>query len=221
MSTEIFDKTGRTTLKRHPERGKFDRAEVYPILDEALICHVGFNIEGQPYVIPTSFARIDDTVMIHGSAASRMLRAVQGGIPVCVTVTILDGLVLARSVYNSSMNYRSVVMLGEARLVTDPKEKWDALLAFSEHMLKGRWDEAREPSALELKATSVLSLPLEEVSAKVRKGDPIDDKEDHALPVWAGVVPITLTMSAPISDPQLAAGTAVSSSVKARLKDVS
>ncbi len=221
MSTDLFDRTGRTTLKRHPERGKFDRAEVYPILDEALICHVGFNIEGQPYVIPTGFARIDDTVMIHGSAASRMLRAVQGGIPVCVTVTILDGLVLARSVYNSSMNYRSVVMLGEARLVTDPKEKWDALLAFSEHMLKGRWDEAREPSALELKATSVLSLPLEEVSAKIRKGDPIDEKEDYALPVWAGVVPIRLAMSAPISDPQLAGGTEVSPSVKARLKDVS
>lgn len=207
-------RTGRTTLKRHPERGKFDRDEVYPILDEALICHVGFVIEGQPFVIPTGFARIGDTLMIHGSSASRMLRAIQGGIPVCVTVTLLDGLVLARSVYNSSMNYRSVVMLGNARLVDDPKEKWDALHAFTEHMLKGRWDDARQPSELELKATSVLALPLDEVSAKIRKGDPIDAEDDYGLPVWAGVVPLTMTASAPISDPRLGPGLEPATNVK-------
>lgn len=206
MATEMFERTGRTTLKRHPERGKFDRDEVYPILDEALICHVGFVIDGQPFVIPTGFARIGDTLMIHGSSASRMLRAIQGGIPVCVTVTLLDGLVLARSVYNSSMNYRSVVMLGNARLVDDRKEKWDALHAFTEHMLKGRWDDARQPSELELKATSVLALPLDEVSAKIRKGDPIDDEDDYGFPVWAGVVPLTMTASAPIADPRLGPG---------------
>ena len=214
MATETFERTGRTTLKRHPERGKFDREEVYPILDEALICHVGFVIEGQPFVIPTGFARIGDTLMIHGSAASRMLRAIQGGIPVCVTVTLLDGIVLARSVYNSSMNYRSVVMLGNARLVDDPKEKWDALHAFTEHMLKGRWDDARQPSELELKATSVLALPLDEVSAKIRKGDPIDGENDYGLPVWAGVVPLTMTASAPISDPRLGLGLEPAGNVK-------
>lgn len=203
---ETIERTSRTTLKRHPERGNFDRSEVYPILDEALICHVGFVVDGQPFVIPTGFARKDDTLFVHGSAASRMLRAVQGGIPVCVTVTLLDGLVLARSVYNHSMNYRSVVVLGRARIVDDPDEKWAALHAFTEHVLKGRWDDARQPSAIELKATTVLALPLDEVSAKVRRGDPIDDEDDYALPVWAGVVPLALTAAAPVPDPRLAPG---------------
>ncbi len=215
MTTGAFARTRRTTLKRLPQRGTFDKAEICSILDEALICHVGFVVDGQPFVIPTSFAREGDTLLIHGSAASRMLRAVAGGIPICVTVTLLDGLVLARSVFHHSMNYRSVVVLGSARIVSEPEAKRAALRAFTEHVLKGRWDEARQPSPAELKATTVLALPLHEVSAKIRKGPPGDDDVDYALPVWAGVVPLALSSTPPIPDPRLTPGLEPSARIRA------
>jgi nitroimidazol reductase NimA-like FMN-containing flavoprotein (pyridoxamine 5'-phosphate oxidase superfamily) len=179
---------------------------VHSILDEALVCHVGFVRDGQPFVIPTIHARVGDHVLVHGSAASRMLKTLQGGVPVCLTVTLLDGLVLARSAFNHSMNYRSVVVLGEARAVTEPREKWDALHAIVEHVAPGRWSEVREPSARELAATLVLRLPIEEASAKVRTGPPHDDEEDYALECWAGVLPLRLTPGAPQPDPRMPAG---------------
>lgn len=200
-----FTQTPKTTLKRLPERGDFDRQTVYSILDEALICHVGFAVDGQPVVIPTSYARIGDTFYIHGSAASRMLRAVSGGIPVCVTVTLMDGLVLARSAFHHSINYRSVVIFGNAELVEDEQGKLAALAALTEHIVPGRWAEVRPPNAQELKGTTVLALPLVEVSAKIRTGPPKDDEEDMAIPVWAGVLPMHITTSAPINDPALTA----------------
>jgi uncharacterized protein len=201
-----LERTPRTTLRRLPERGHFDRATVNAILDEALVCHVGFVRDGQPFVIPTIHARVGDHVLVHGSAASRMLKTLQGGVPVCLTVTLLDGLVLARSAFNHSMNYRSVVVLGEARAVTEPREKWDALHAIVEHVAPGRWSEVREPSARELAATLVLRLPIEEASAKVRTGPPHDDEEDYALECWAGVLPLRLTPGAPQPDPRMPAG---------------
>lgn len=200
---ETFAPTSRTTLKRLPQRGEFDRQTVYQILDEAFVCHVGFAVEGQPYVIPTSFGRIGDKLYIHGSAASRMLRSLSGGIPVCVTVTLIDGLVLARSAFHHSINYRSVVMLGTASLVEAAEEKFDALKAITENIIPGRWAEVREPNEQELKGTSVLSLPLVEVSAKVRTGPPKDDEEDYAIPVWAGELPLRMATEAPINDPEL------------------
>ncbi|MDQ3012154.1 MAG: pyridoxamine 5'-phosphate oxidase family protein [Acidobacteriota bacterium] len=200
-----FTPTSKTILKRLPERGDFDRQMVYSILDEALVCHVGFAMDCQPVVIPTSFARIEDMLYIHGSAASRMLRAVSGGIPVCVTVTLMDGLVLARSAFHHSINYRSVVIFGNATLVEDEEGKLAALAALTEHMVPGRWAEVRPPTAQELKATIVLALPLVEVSAKVRTGPPKDDKEDYTLPVWAGELPMQIITRAPINDPALAA----------------
>lgn len=198
-----FEKTERTTLKRLPARGHYDRDLVYRILDEGLICHVGFEVAGRPFVIPTGYARYGDQLYIHGSQASRMLRTLKGGIDVCVTVTLLDGLVLARSAFHHSMNYRSVVVFGRATLVADAANKLAALRAFSEHMIPGRWDDVREPTEQELKATTVLSLALEEVSAKVRSGPPLDDEEDYELPVWAGVIPLRLDAQAPIPDPRL------------------
>ncbi|HEX9004137.1 MAG TPA: pyridoxamine 5'-phosphate oxidase family protein [Blastocatellia bacterium] len=201
-----FTPTPNTTLKRLPDRGEFDRQTVYKILDDAFLCHVGFAVEGQPFVIPTSFGRIGDKLYIHGSAASRMLRSLSGGIPVCVTVTLIDGLVLARSAFHHSINYRSVVMLGNASLVEDAEEKFTALRAITENIVPGRWADVREPNAQELKGTSVLSLPLVEVSAKVRTGPPKDDKEDMAIPVWAGVLPLRVAADAPINDPALSPG---------------
>ena len=201
--------TQRTRVVREPERGVYDRATAYRILDEGFICHVGFSVDGQPFVIPTSYGRKDATLYIHGSAASRMLRQMKGGIPVCVTVTLLDGLVLARSVFNHSMNYRSVVILGEATLVEDPDEKLAALRVLSEHIIPGRWDDARQPNERELKATSVLQVPIEEFSAKVRTGPPIDDEPDYSFPTWAGVVPLEMTIGAPTDDPRLERGRGV------------
>jgi uncharacterized protein len=198
-----FPQTERTTLKRLPKRGVYDRKLVYGILDEGFICHVGFVVEGRPFVIPTGYARVDDQLFIHGSQASRMLRTLADGIEVCVTVTLLDGLVLARSAFHHSMNYRSVVVFGRASVVEESEMKLAALIAFSEHVIPGRWNEVREPTDQELKATTVLSLPLAEVSAKVRTGPPLDDEEDYALPVWAGVVPLQLVAGRPISDPRL------------------
>ena len=191
-----FAPTERTQVKRLPKRGKYDRETVYSILD------VGFCVDGQPYVIPTNYGRSGDTVYLHGSAASRMLRTLSEGVPVCVTVTLVDGLVLARSAFHHSVNYRSVVILGTARLVEDPAEKTEALHLFTEHVMKGRWDEIRWPTEQELKATSVLALPLEEFSAKVRTGGPLDDEGDYTLPVWAGVLPLETVAKEPVADPQ-------------------
>jgi uncharacterized protein len=195
-----FSPNERTRVIREPQRGIYDRATIYKILDEAFICHVGFTLDAQPYVIPTMFARVADAIYFHGSAASRMLRSVSAGIPVCVTVTLVDGLVLARSVFNHSMNYRSVVALGKAILVDSAPEKIQALHAFTEKIIPGRWEEARRPNEKELKATSILRLELTEASAKVRVGPPEDDAEDYALPIWAGVLPMELKPTDPIRD---------------------
>ena len=201
-----FTPTEHTKVRRLPDRGKYDAESVYGILDEAFICHVGFVVEGQPYVIPTGFARIDDTLYIHGSAASRMLRTLADGVQVCVTVTLIDGIVMARSGFHSSMNYRSVVILGRAMPVEGRDEKLAALAAFSEQVMPGRWKDLRETTDAELKGTLVLSLPLREVSAKVRSGPPKDDEADYALPLWAGVVPLKLAAGTPIDDPRLPKG---------------
>jgi uncharacterized protein len=192
--------TARTRVVREPQRAVYDRDAVNRILDEAFLCHVGFVADGQPFVIPTSYGRDEDTLYIHGSAASRMLRNLGQGVPVCITVTLLDGLVLARSVFNHSMNYRSVVILGTATLVDDPAEKLAALRALSEHILPNRWDDSRRPNEKELKATSVLRLPITEFSAKVRVGPPVDDEEDYSFPTWAGVIPLEMTVGAAIRD---------------------
>jgi nitroimidazol reductase NimA-like FMN-containing flavoprotein (pyridoxamine 5'-phosphate oxidase superfamily) len=197
-----FTPTDRTQVKRLPKRGKYDAETVYGILDKGFVCHVGFSVDGQPYVIPTNYGRTDETLYLHGSAASRMLRTLSKGVPVCVTVTHLDGLVLARSAFHHSVNYRSVVIVGTARLVEDPAEKMEALRLFTEHVVKGRWEEIRWPNEQEMKATTVLALPLEEVSAKVRTGGPIDDEADYTLPVWAGVLPLETVAKAPEPDAQ-------------------
>ncbi|HRK51800.1 MAG TPA: pyridoxamine 5'-phosphate oxidase family protein [Pyrinomonadaceae bacterium] len=191
-------------MKRLPARGAYDQETIYSILDDGFICHVGFAIDGQPYVIPTGYARIGDHVYIHGSSASRMLRSLAEGIDVCVTVTHVDGLVLARSAFHHSINYRSVVVLGQAKMVEDPAEKEMALEAFTEHIIPGRWPEIRWPSELELKATTVLKLAIDEASAKVRTGDPKDDDEDYGMNVWAGVVPLSSKPGQPIRDSRLA-----------------
>ena len=197
--------TPRTTLKRLPKRGSHDREVINQILDEGFICHVGFVVVGQPIVIPTGYARIEDKLIIHGSQASHMLRALEKGIDVCVTVTLIDGLVLARSAFHHSMNYRSVVIFGNAAVVEDREEKIAGLLALSEHIIRGRWKEVREPNDAELQKTTVLSLPITEASAKIRTGPPLDDEEDYSLPVWAGVIPLRLIADEPISDPRLPA----------------
>ena len=198
-----FPQTDRTKLKRLPKRGHFDRETVYGILDEGFICHIGFVVDAHPVVIPTGYARVDDKLYIHGSQASRMLRTLANGIDTCVTVTLIDGLVLARSAFHHSMNYRSVVVFGRAMLVEDPQEKMSALLALSEHFIRGRWNDVREPTELEMKQTTVLSLTLDEASAKIRTGPPLDDEEDYSLPIWAGVVPLRLTAGEPVNDPRL------------------
>jgi len=195
--------TTRTRVVREPHRGVYDRETAYRILDEAFLCHVGFVADGQPFVIPTSYGRLGDHLYIHGSAASRMLRQMKQGIPVCLTVTLLDGLVLARSVFNHSMNYRSVVVLGTATQVDDPQEKLEALRVLSEHIIPGRWADARQPNERELKQTSVLRLPIEEFSSKVRSGPAIDDEEDYSFPTWAGVLPLETYAEQPIPDARL------------------
>ena len=204
---DTFIATERTRLRRIPARGSYDRAQVYAILDEGKVCHVGFSLDGQPYVIPTAYARLADEVFLHGSAASRMLRALGDGIDVCVTVTLVDGLVLARSAFHHSMNYRSVVILGRARVLADPVEKMMAMRCFTNHVVPGRWEEVRPPTDQELKGTSVLALALNEVSAKIRTGGPKDDEEDLAAPVWAGVIPLRTVVGAPVPAADLAPGT--------------
>src|SRR5713226_4593676 len=207
MST--FPQTARATLKRLPQRGIYDREVVNQILDEGFICHVGFVVDDQPFVIPTGYTRVEDRLLIHGSQASRMLRTLSGGVEVCVTVTLIDGLVLARSAFHHSMNYRSVVVFGRATAIEDGSEKLAALRALSEHMIPGRWDDVRQPNERELQLTTVLSLPLREASAKVRTGPPLDDEEDYDLPVWAGVIPLRLVAEMLVDDPRLSPNTDV------------
>jgi hypothetical protein len=206
---EDFSPTARTRLRRLPKRGAFDRDTVYGILDEGFVCHVGFVADGQPFVIPTAYGRKGDVLYIHGARASRMQKALAAGREVCVTVTLVDGLVLARSAFHHSINYRSVVVFGRARVVESEEEKSAALEAFTEHIVPGRWDDVRWPNSQELAATTVLALPLAEASAKVRTGPPIDDDEDYALAVWAGVLPLGVEPGAPEADPRLPAETPV------------
>jgi uncharacterized protein len=189
--------TARTKVTRHPERGDYDRATIDAILDEALICHVGFAVDGQTYVIPTIHARDGDMLYLHGSPASRMLKSIKQGVDICVTATLLDGLVLARSVYNHSMNYRSVVVLGRANEVSDREEKLRAMECVVEHVVPGRWNEARRPNEKELKSTTILALPIQEASAKIRTGPPVDFEDDRELPAWAGVIPLDLQRGRP------------------------
>jgi len=201
--SELLETTARTKLKRLPKRGCFERETIYQILDEAFVCHVGFTVDEQPYVIPTGYARDGDRLLIHGSAASRMLRALAWEADVCVTVTLLDGLVLARSAFHHSMNYRSVAIFGRAKVVSGKQEKLEALRAFTEHVVPGRWKDVRLPSENELKATLVLSLDIDEASAKIREGAPVDDEADYELDVWAGVIPLRLAVGVPVDDPKL------------------
>jgi nitroimidazol reductase NimA-like FMN-containing flavoprotein (pyridoxamine 5'-phosphate oxidase superfamily) len=200
--------TSRTKVKRLQKRAVYDKTQVHSILDEAIICHVGFVLEGQPFVIPTLYARADEALYIHGSAVSRMLKTLVDGVDVCVTVTLVDAYVLARSAFHHSMNYRSVVVLGRAELIADPEEKLRALRLITDHVVPKRWDEVRAPNELEMKQTSVLRLPLDEVSAKVRMGPPADDEEDYGLPVWAGLVPIRTSPGEPLDDGRVAPGAA-------------
>ena len=198
-----FTPTKRTQVRRLPKRGVYEREAVYRILDEGLVCHVGFVMEGKPVVIPTGYGRKDDTLYIHGSTGSRMFRALARGAEVCITVTLVDGLVLARSAFYHSMNYRSVVIFGKAVAVEDPSAKWEAMRAFTNHVMPGRWEEIRQPAEKELQATTVLAVSLEEVSAKVRLGPPIDEEADYALAVWAGVLPLEVSPGQPLPDARL------------------
>ena len=200
---EDLNRTPPVTLRRLPARGAYDRETLEAILDEGLVCHVGFVADGQPFVIPTTYARIGLDLYVHGSAASRMLRALKGGIPVCVTVTLLDGLVLARSAFHHSMNFRSAVILGTAAEVVDEAEKLRALGAIVDHVVPGRSADVRGPNEKELRATLVLRLPLDEASSKIRTGPPLDDEEDMGAPCWAGVIPLRLATAAPIPDPAM------------------
>ncbi len=199
-------RTERTTVRRLPARAAYDRSLIHAILDEALICHVGFVVDGRPFVIPTIHVRVGERLYVHGSPASRMLKTLAGGVDVCVTVTLVDGLVLARSAFHHSMNYRSVVVFSTAQAVDDAEEKARVLQVLAEHLVPGRWRDIRVPTPGELKATLVLSLPIDEASAKVRTGPPVDDEEDYGLPTWAGVLPLTIAAGAAISCPRLAAG---------------
>ncbi len=192
--------TPRTKVRRLAKRGAYDKAVVHSILDEGLLCHVGFTVEDQPYVIPTLYARAGERLYLHGSAVSRMLKTLASGIDVCVTVTLVDAYVLARSAFHHSMNYRSVVVLGRAQLVTDEAERMDAVRILTNHVIPNRWEEVREPNELEMRQTAVLTLALEEVSAKIRVGLPNDDEEDYARPVWGGIVPIATQAGPPIGD---------------------
>jgi uncharacterized protein len=199
--------TQRTKIKRIPKRGNYEKQQIYQILDEGLVCYVGFAIEGQPFVIPTAYGRKEDKLYIHGSPASRMLRSLQNGIEVCVTVTLLDGLVLARSAFHHSMNYRSAVIFGTATTVEKIEDKLEALRTFTEHVMPGRWDEVRQPNDQELQGTLVLQLPINEASAKIRTGEPLDDEADYDLAVWAGVIPLKLANGNAIADSRLKTGT--------------
>lgn len=210
---ESFPKSPRNTVKRIPKRGHYDRATIYKVLDAGFLCHVGFSIDGQPFVIPTAYGREGDTIYLHGATTSRMLAHLQKGLSVCLTVTHLDGLVLARSAFHHSMNYRSAIVFGKARLVADD-QKARALEVVSEQILQGRWAESRKPIAKELKGTAVLALEIEEASAKIRTGPPGDEKEDYELPIWAGVVPIRQVYGEPENDPLLSEEIPLAKSVR-------
>lgn len=197
--------TPRTRINRLPKRGHHDAATIHAILDAAFLCHIGFSVEEQPYVIPTLFGRDGDDIFFHGSAASRMLRHAATSVPVCLEVSIVDAIVLARSAFHHSMNYRSVVVLGAAEIVTGDAQKLRALEIISEHVVPGRWADVRQPTAQELKATSVLRLPVTEASAKIRSGPPADDDEDYSLPIWAGILPLAMSAGEMVADPRLIA----------------
>lgn len=199
--------TARTSLRRLPNRGSHEPTVINAILDAAFLAHVGFQSNGQPFVIPTLYGRKAEKLYLHGSAANRMLRELDAGVPACVTVTLVDGLVLARSAFHHSMNYRSVVAFGTARKINEPEQKRRALRIISEHLIAGRWHDVRNPTEKELKATAVLEFSIEEASAKVRQGPPLDDEDDYNLPVWAGILPLTLEAKTPIPDPRLPDGT--------------
>jgi nitroimidazol reductase NimA-like FMN-containing flavoprotein (pyridoxamine 5'-phosphate oxidase superfamily) len=201
--------TERTQLRRLPNRGSHHPETIHQILDAGFLAHVGFSVNGQPFVVPTLYGRDGDKLYVHGSAASRMLRQLETGVPVCLTVTLVDGLVLARSAFHHSMNYRSVMAFGTARKLEDPTRKFEALRAIAEHLMKGRWADVREPDEQELKATAVLEVTIDEASAKIRTGPPLDDEEDYDLPVWAGIIPLRLSPGAPVDDSRLKAGVAV------------
>ncbi len=213
-NTAHFNPSDRTTIKRLPKRGSYDRDTIHAILDEGLICHIGFVVEGQPFVIPTAYGRVDDCLYLHGSLASRMLKSLQTGIDICVTVTLLDGLVLARSAFHHSMNYRSVVIFGRAQLVTEFGQKEAALRAFTNHVIRDRWDELRPVKPQEINGTTVLALPLQEASAKIRTGPPKDDEVDYAQPIWAGVVPLRTVATEAIADDRVLPGVAMPDSVQ-------
>ncbi len=198
-----FTRTETNRIKRLPKRGHYDRETIYRILDEALICHVGFVEEGQPYIIPINFARVDDNILLHGAKASRLLKHIAAGCPVCVEATVVDGLVLARSVFHHSVNYRSVVLFGRGRPVEEEQEKLSALEAITEHLIPGRWQEARRPNRKEMNATRVVAIKIDEASAKIRTGPAVDDQEDYVLPVWAGVLPLQEQTLPPIRDEAL------------------
>lgn len=211
-----FPPTNRNRVRRLPARASYDAATIYPILDEALICHVGFVADGQPFVIPTIHARMGDTIVLHGAKASRLLKHAATGAQLCITCTIVDGLVLARSVFHHSMNYRSAVVFGRGRLIEEYNEKWAALEAITEHVMPGRWADARQPNELEMNATSVVLVEIEEATAKVRSGPPGDEEEDYALPIWAGVLPSEIQFGAPEDDPKLGDGIGVPGYVKTK-----
>lgn len=204
-----FAKTTLNKVRRIPERGAYDPETIYAIIDAALICHVGFVQDGQPFVIPTIHARVGDEILLHGAKASRLLKHVQSGQPICASFTLLDGLVLARSVFHSSMNYRSAVVFGHGRIIEDEAEKVRGLAAISEHLLPGRWDDARPPTAQELQATTLVAVAIDSASAKARSGPPSDDEEDYTLPIWAGVLPIRQQFLVPEADPRLIEGVPV------------
>jgi nitroimidazol reductase NimA-like FMN-containing flavoprotein (pyridoxamine 5'-phosphate oxidase superfamily) len=198
-----FIPTEKTKVNRLPKRGFYDKETIYSILDEGIVCHVGFIINDKPFVIPTAYVRVDDYIYIHGAKSNQMINAINEGSEACITVTLLDGYVLARSAFHHSMNYRSVVIFGKGKIVEDDEEKMSALKAFTEHVVKGRWDDVREPSEKEMNTTSVLKFPIEEASAKVRTGPPVDDKDDYDMNVWAGVLPVKTMFGEPIRDGQL------------------
>lgn len=198
-----FTKTSLNQINRLPKRGEYDRAAIYRILDEGLICHVGFLEGDQPFIIPTIHARVGDSLVLHGAKASRMLKHAQAGHAMCVTVTLVDGLVLARAVFHHSINYRSVVLFGRGEMIEAEEEKLRALEAVTEHIMPGRWQEARQPNRQELAATTVVKIPIDSASAKIRVGPPGDDEEDYALPIWAGVLPFQQQTLRPVNDPRL------------------
>ena len=201
-----YEVTERSKVKRVAYRGDYDRDTIYPIIDEALICHVGFAVDGQPFVIPTIHARVKDSIILHGAPASRMLKHISAGNSVCITITHVDGLVLARSVFHHSMNYRSAVIFGRGYIIEDEAEYFEAAHAISEHLIPGRWEDARQPNLKEVRGTHFVKINIEEASAKIRTGPPGDEDEDYALPVWAGVIPMQTQFLAPEADPRLTEG---------------